>query len=288
MLLLGILSGLYPAFIVSGFRIGNTLKSGRLPLLSASRLRKGLVVLQFAVSIFIILGTLVIHRQLPFSAAVTSALTKNLLIAVNLDRTIRRLTLDDRQPLKNEIQRIPGVTGVALVSQLLGTPFSNERLTPVWVRDRSALPMLRFLRVDENFIKTAGLTLIQGLNFQGRTSRNTLSVNRPGPFSNLKQPLGVKCRSDIHAGEAPIVGVIKDFHFASLHSPIEPLVLEYSPAMTQFLLVKVNPGNSTGTSWSFCKKKFKEVAPQTLFRYRFINDVFDQNYDLENRMSMLV
>ncbi|MFH2108578.1 MAG: FtsX-like permease family protein [Chrysiogenia bacterium] len=284
-LLLGILSGLYPAFIVSGFRIGNTLKSGRLPLPSASRLRKGLVVFQFAVSIFIILGTLAINRQLLFFRSRDLGFDKDKLIAVNLDETTRHLALDSRQPLKNEILRQRGVSSAALVSQLFGTPFSNERLTPVWVHDRNALPMLRFLRVDEDFIKTAGLTLVQGKNFQNRTLQKTAYIISESTQAvlNLKQPLGVKCRSDIHGGEAPIVGVIKDFHFASLQSPIEPLVLEYSPAMTQFLLVKVSSDHYREVLEQL-RKKFKEIAPQTLFRYRFVNDVIDQNYEMENRV----
>ena len=287
-LLLGILSGLYPAFIVSGFRIGNTLKSGRLPLPSASRLRKGLVVFQFAVSTFIILGTLTINRQLLFFRSRDLGFDKDRLIAVNLDETTRRLAADVRQSLKNEILRQRGVSDAALVSQLFGTPFSNERLTPVWVRDRNTLPMLRFLRVDEDFIKTAGLTLVQGQNFQNRALQKTAYIISESTQAvlNLKQPLGIKCRSDIHDGEAPIVGVIKDFHFASLQSPIEPLVLEYSPAMTQFLLVKVS-GDHYREVLEQLRKKFKEIAPQTLFRYRFVNDVFDQNYEMENRIFAL-
>jgi putative ABC transport system permease protein len=156
---------------------------------------------------------------------------------------------------------------------------------PVHVRDRSTLPILRVLRVDGDFITTAGLALVQGRNFQGRTREYIISETTQAMLG-LKQPLGVTCRSDLDDREAPIVGVIKDFHFASLHSPIEPLVLEYSPAMTHFLLVGIRPGKN-GPVLEFLRRKFREIAPEALFRYRFLSDVFDRNYDQENRVFVL-
>jgi putative ABC transport system permease protein len=283
--ILSILSGLYPAFIASGFRIGNSLKSNRPWPLSTSRLRRVLVVFQFGVSIFIILGTLAIRHQLDFCRGYDLGFAKDSLLAMNLNDDTQGLAAAAGGPLKNEIRRHSGVSGVALASHLPGMPFSSEHLTPVHVKDRSTLPILRVLRVDEDFIATAGLTLVRGQNFQGPTRQYIISETTQAML-DLKQPLGIKCRSDLDDREAPIVGVIKDFHFASLHSPIEPLVLEYSPAMTQFLLVKIRPGQNR-TVLEFLRRKFREIAPRTLFRYRFLSDVFDRNYDLENRVFLL-
>ena len=97
---------------------------------------------------------------------------------------------------------------------------------------------------------------------------------------DLKQPLGIPCRSDIHDGEAPIVAVIKDFHFASLHGPLEPFVLEYRPSATNYVLVKVQ-GDDFQNVLGFLEEKFEEIAPGNLFSYAFVDDVFDRNYRQE-------
>jgi putative ABC transport system permease protein len=99
---------------------------------------------------------------------------------------------------------------------------------------------------------------------------------------DLKQPLGIPCRADAGEGEAPIVGVIKDFHFASLHSPLEPFVLEYRPSWTNYVLVKVQ-GDSFQDVLTFLERKFAEIAPGNLFSYAFVDEVFDRNYMQEIR-----
>jgi putative ABC transport system permease protein len=176
------------------------------------------------------------------------------------------------------------VSHVALAYNLPGTPFSNERLTPVSVSDKNTLPMLRFLRVDEDFIETAGLEILQGRNFNRISDQKSAYIisESAAEVLNLNQPLGIECRSDIHDGTAPIVGVIKDFHFASLHNPIEPLVLEYQPTWTHYMLVKFQ-GESFAEVLEFLRRRFDEIAPHHLFSYLFVDEVFNRNYENENR-----
>jgi len=281
---LSILAGLYPAFFASGFKPAGAIAGTRGPRSSAALLRKGLFVFQFVVSAFLIFSTIVMSRQLAFFHRADLGFDKENIIAVKLYGEFRDKTANAPGPLKEEIRRHSAVTGVALTTNLFGRPFSNERLTPVGTPDKNALPMLRFLRVDEDFIRTAGLTLVQGRNFDAGSGRQTAYIisESTAAVLGLDNPLGTECLSDIHSGKAPIIGVIKDFHFASLHSPIEPLVLEYNPAEAGYLLVRAR-ADRVPEVLEFLKKAIRDVSPDFLFSYVFADDVFESNYRAENR-----
>jgi putative ABC transport system permease protein len=285
---LSLLAGFYPAVLTSAFAPVEAITSGRNPRTSAALLRKGLVVFQFVVSVFLIFCTITMARQLGFFHRADLGFDKDNLIAVKLYGTVQDKIGGEATALKEEIRRHSGVTGVALTSQLFGTNFSNERLTPVGTPDRNALPMLRFLRVDDGFIRTAGLTLVKGRDFEGGAGRGPEYIvsESTAAILGLAEPLGVECLSDLHGGHAPIVGVIKDFHFASLHNPIEPLVLEYTPSETEYLLVRTQAGK-VPEILKFLEAKVHEVAPDFLFSYEFVDDVFGRNYQAEDRSYAL-
>jgi putative ABC transport system permease protein len=283
LVLLTLLAGLYPAFFASSFQPIGTLKSHRTPRSPAALLRKGLVVFQFVVSIFLIFSTITMSRQLDFFHRADLGFEKNNVIAVNLYGDFSEKLVSGAESLKAEMLRHSGVAGVALTSNLFGIPFSNERLTPVGTPDKNALPMLRFLRVDENFIRTVGLKVVLGRDFEAGSDQKFAYIISESTAAalGLEQPLGVECLSDIHQGRAPIIGVIKDFHFACLHSPIEPLVLEYLPAAAHYLLVKARDGHVPEVL-AYLKLKAGEISPDFLFTYSFVDEVFDRSYRTED------
>jgi putative ABC transport system permease protein len=288
MVILSLLAGVYPAFFVSRFQPVNTLKAHRNPRSSTTRLRKGLVVFQFVISIFMIFSTITIYRQLVFFHNKDLGFDKDNLVALRLYGEFRSDVINNTHALKTEILRHSAVSHVALSSNLLGSSFSNERLTPVSVTDKNSLPMLRFMRVDEGFVDAAGLKIVKGRNFNRASDQNGgyLIAESVAEALNLDQPIGTECRSDIHDGEDPIVGVFKDFHFTSLHNRIEPLVLEYRPTWTDYLFVRVE-SSRFGEVLDFLRQKFDEVAPDHLFSYVFQDEYFNRNYETENRSYSL-
>jgi len=288
MVILSILAGVYPAFFASGFQPVSTLKTTRDPRSSTTRLRKGLVIFQFVISIFMIFSTITIYRQLVFFHNKDLGFDKDKLVALRMYGEFRQDVVSNTDALKTEILRHSAVSHVALSSNLLGSGFSNERLTPVSVTDKSSLPMLRFMRIDEDFIEAAGLEIIKGRNFDRISDQKGAYIiaESVADVLDLEQSLGVECRSDIHDGTSPIVGVIKDFHFASLHNKIEPLVLEYRPIWTDYLFVRVESGRF-GEALEFLRQKFDEVAPDHMFSYVFQDEFFNRNYNIENRSYSL-
>jgi putative ABC transport system permease protein len=283
MIVLTVLAGLYPAFFISRFQPVNSIKSVREPRSTAVILRKGLMVFQFVISVFMIFCTITLYRQLDFFLHQDPGFDKDRLVAVRMYPDFFKALANRMDTIKAEIRRHPAITHVALTSNLFGTEYSNERLVPVSVQDPSTLPLLRFMRVDEDFLDTAGLEIVQGRDFDKRSDQNGAYIINESVIAalDLKQALGIPCRS-VHEGEAPIVGVVKDFHFASLHGPLEPFVLEYRPSWTNYVLVKVQ-GDSFQDVLTFLEGKFEEFAPGNLFSYAFVDEVFDRNYSQEIR-----
>jgi putative ABC transport system permease protein len=283
MILLTVLAGLYPAFFISKFQPVNSIKGTRGSGSTAILLRKGLVVSQFAISIFIIFCTITFYRQLFFLHNQDLGFDKDRLIAVRMYSDFKASSAGRMETIKKEILRHSGVSHVALTSNLFGTAYSNEKLTPINVEDKSILPLLRFMRVDDDFIETTGLEIVQGRSFDKIADQKGAYIitESVGAALNLEQPLGIQCRS-LHEGEAPIVGIIKDFHFISLHSPLEPLVLEYYPSRTNYLLVKIQR-DSFQDVLTYMEAKFDEINPGNLFRYYLVDEVFDRNYAEETR-----
>jgi putative ABC transport system permease protein len=288
LLLLTFLAGLYPAFFATAFQPAGTLKGARTPGSAAAVLRKCLVVFQFVVSIFLVFGTITMARQLAFFHRAELGFAKSNVIALEIYGEFSEKLTAGADALKAEILRHSGVSGAALTSQLFGDHFSNERLTPVGTADKNALPMLRVLRVDADFIRTAGLTILQGRDFEAGPDRKPAYIisETTAAVMGFEQPLGVECLSDVHDGQAPIIGVIKDFHFSSLHSPIEPLVLEYLPSVANFLLVRAREGR-VAEVLEYLKKKAAEISPDFLFSYEMLDDAFDSNYRSEDQSFAL-
>ena len=283
MIILTVLAGLYPAFFISRFQPVNSIKGVRGPDSTAKLLRKGLVISQFAISIFIIFCTITLYRQLYFLHNQDLGFDKDRLVAVRMYSDFKESSAGRVETIKKEILRHSGVSHVAMTSNLFGTAYSNEKLIPINVEDVNTLPLLRFMRVDDDFIETAGLELVQGRSFDKIADQKGAYIITESVAAalNLEQPLGIQCRS-LHEGEAPIVGIIKDFHFISLHSPLEPLVLEYYPSRTNYLLVKVQ-GDSFQDVLTYLEEKFDEINPGNLFRYYLVGEVFDRNYADETR-----
>jgi putative ABC transport system permease protein len=285
-LLAGAVSGIYPGIVLSGFKPAAAARECSSSGSRGTRLRRVLVVLQFSSAIVLIIGTLVIFRQLRFIRKGD--------LGYNRER-VAVIAFHDQ-----ETQANAAVIKTELLShhEVAGVTVSGSGEYPLSVRNSMGgvkvetdsgeviKTKVRFDYVDEDFVRTMGLTLAQGRNFSPRfpTDAQGLLVNETLVRQvGWKKPLGKK----ISLFEEPyrVLGVVRDFHFDTLHSVIKPAVLIYQPGF--LICVRLRPGNFQ-LALAVLKKAFSKAAPDQPFDYFFLDDAYNELYRKEQKIGEMV
>ncbi len=283
---IGIISGSYPALFLSSFNPVNVIK-GRLRSGSSfsSVFRKSLVVLQFAISIIMIVSTLIIYNQLTFIKNRNLGFDKDLIVTSYIrDRNLR----SNFELLKNELLKYPLVSGVSFSVDL---PSSMNRWTSEFFEPQNKNLKVRFTYVDYNFVDFYGMEVIKGRNFSREFSSDldqALLINETAVKElGWGEPIGKRLFSN-HGNEYTIIGVLKDFHFKPLHQKIEPLVVRLirPPWMPNYLSLKINPENIPETLL-FLEDKFKEFSPDYPFEYSFFDERINNAYKSEQKLGKI-
>ena len=280
----GLAAGLYPAIFVSGFRPALSLKGVKDPRSNITLVRKGLVIFQFAVSVFMIFSTITIYRQLVFLQEKDLGFQKEKLIAVQLYGDLYRNVVNNLEAMRTELLNYSAISHVSLTSNLPGERFSVEHLVPEGVSDDEDLPTVRVIRVDDHFIETLGIELKEGQNFRRNAGEERQYVLSELAVQSLdiQNPVGKKAQG--YTGTGDIIGVFRDFHFASLHNVIEPLVLEYRSNGANYVLVRFQ-GENTSDVLQYVEQTLDNIARDQLFLYSFVDDNLNQLYVFENRLG---
>lgn len=286
-ILLGSLSGLYPSIFVSRFNPIEAVRGQKNPRSSANLLRQILVILQFTVSIFMIFSTIVIYRQMKYFNEKTLGFDGSQIINIRLNGELRTMAMKNPQMLKEELNKLPFISGTTLASNILGETFSVEGLQPDNKPEDFDSPAIRFFRVDEDFLNLLNIRLTEGENFGlpgGQESQFILN-QRAVEILKLDHPIGTTAKS-FFGQHGEIIGITEDFHFASLHHLIEPLVLEHNldpdsrNLWLNYLCIKLSAGNMSVMLRNL-EEHIDNIAPGTTFNYTFLDNQFDQLYKSE-------
>ncbi|MBE9491714.1 MAG: ABC transporter permease [Bacteroidetes bacterium] len=289
-IVVGLLSGIYPALFVSSFDPVISIKGIKDPKSKANRIRKTLLVVQFVLAGFMIFSTFIIYLQIEYFHSREMGFDQENLIAIKTDGDLGEFAINEPDALKNKITGHSSIISASIASNLPGETYSVEGLRPDSIPEDTELPSMRFMRSDKNYLTTLGLELIEGKDFRDVSSlSHGYILNETAVQAlNLTNPVGSR-GSSTFGGDGEIIGVIKDFHFASLHTLIEPLVIEYlnneqgKQIGIGYILVRIQPGQYKA-AMKHLSETVKELVPEAVFSYEFVETYLSSLYKDEKNV----
>jgi putative ABC transport system permease protein len=275
-----VLSGLYPAVVLSAFQPAEVLYN-RNRSARQFHLGRALVVLQFSLAFLLAVSTVVFYSQMQFISRKALGYTPDYVVRTNISGA--READPIRQLLRNEVARSDGFAGISFGSDYWVQPM----VTRVGDREiRSA-----YKSIDGDFLSVMDIPLRLGENLRSGSSREILVNETFVRAAGLKDPLGqaVYLHPDYADGEEPfqIVGVMADYHFESLHRPIQPLAVFWRPYRNFGIWLKIRHDKMRPALATF-EELYHQAMPDASYNYQFLTDLNAQEYDQERRWQKII
>ncbi len=285
--LTSLIAGGYPAFIIASVKPALVLKNSLIKSNKGYSLRSLLVIFQFAIASFLIIGTFTVFDQLDYMLNKELGFNKDEIIVLSIDD---EELMKNPEPFKRSLLNNSSISGLTFAS---GSPASGsswtDNIKPVDKIDDEKLHT-QVLVVDYDFFKTFGIDIISGRSF----SKNFLTDENEAMIINqtaakklgLQNPIGTKIE---YWGDkvASVVGIVEDIHYGSLREEIWPVIFILNPTGNKYLSIKINTANSTETI-DFIKEKLGEFSPGFPFDFYFMNEEFEKFYKAEMSIGKLL
>jgi putative ABC transport system permease protein len=286
-LVTGLLAGLYPAFYLTAFEPAKVLKGSALSGTGKSAFRRSMAVLQFVISITLIIGTLIIYKQMEYIQNKSLGFDKENVVLITTESNTVRQNID---LLRNTLKDDARILSVGASSNVPGSSMFSDT---VFKRgDSDELYNLTYMAADYEFVDTYKFRVIRGRQFskefstdiQGAVMINEAAAKEIGytPEEAVGKKLN-RATSPEEYMEGTIVGVLEDFHFKSLHRIIEPFLLMINFEYIRIISVRIQPGDVRGTL-DFIRQKWVETFPEEEFEYSFLDDRINLLYESDGKM----
>ena len=298
LLLIGVvtlLSGYYPAVVMSSMRPSEVLKGSLKTGQKGIQLRRVLVVFQFMISAGLIICTLVVINQLDFMQNRDLGFSSNQILVLDMDRVSARSgSASDgysNEVFKNELESLSSIESVTFTNAVPGRPGWVGQWASAADRPDEGSIGTEYMTIDEDYLKTLGLKIVAGRNFDaGRVADiedgliiNETAVEKFG-WGTPENAIGKRVDSPSKHPAGEVIGVVKDYHEFGLQREIYPMAMDYNPSRSRYYALRFK---TTGTAdlLTSLEKLWKKYHDGYEFKYFFLDENFAKQYRAEQRLS---
>jgi putative ABC transport system permease protein len=287
-LFVGLLAGSYPALFLSSFNPYEVLKGSAKNSMQNGRLRRVLVVFQFAVSILLIVGTMIMYRQIKYMLNKDLGFKKEQLIVINRAEALGKKMKSFKETVKN----IPGVINISSSTAIPGRTNNNNGYMIEGRKDETFLMATSW--VDYNFLDTYGMTLDSGRFFnESFTSDNNVciineSARKDFRITDIEKTRFMEPRDSGKINYLPVIGVVKNFNYESLRNPIGPYILKFQNdyMLWGYITVRLSAQNHSKTILAI-ENVWKEFVSNNPLQYYFLDADFELMYKQEKQNAQM-
>jgi putative ABC transport system permease protein len=284
-ILTGVIAGSYPAFYLSGFSPAAVLKGKFNSSLGELWARKGLVVIQFALSIMFIVSVIVVYRQVEYVQSKNLGYDRENIVYV--EREGGAWEPEKLEAYLSELKQAPGVIDASSTSHNM-VGHNGGTYGVVWPgKDPANNTEFESVTVNFGMIELWGMKMKEGRAYSRDFYPDTARIvftEAAIKFMGLEDPIGKKVT--LWGQEVEIIGVVKDFHYESLHETYKPVFFRLAPEDTGFIVVRLEPGKEE-EALSNVKALFNKFSPGFLFSYQFLDERYKTQYVAEQRVATL-
>ncbi len=280
----GIISGSYPSLFISRFQPANVLKGSSKTASGKSLLRKGLVILQFSISIVLVIATAVVMDQLDFLRNRKLGFDKEHVVVVPIrTNSVRK----NAEGIKADLKQNPNILSTTISIGIPGGIIAGDAIQLLTEVGKKNITV-KMIYTDHDYLETMGMEIVEGRNFSKERSTDAAEAFIINQAAVRQFQLGNPLETQFEWGDkkGKVIGVVKDFQFLSLRDEITPLVIHIFTPSTRIFAIRIRPDNIPATL-AFIEKKWKQLDPGHPFSYTFMDESFDRLYRSEEKLGQI-